>query len=321
MVGEFWSDYGIGMNFVEITIELYLFYYFLKNSGERKPERQVQGSYSLSLALCFLFFGISRVFYIGEAYTSEFFTTFTARILMVCGILAILVVGRVFLSEIIKTDRNRLLYITVGIIFFLTVVPIFSFYPSTRIILVIGGTIYGFPFFFFFIKWIIQFPGRTRKYLSIFLAGMILIVIGQINPGATPAGGNIFIAGLIVISIGAIGLPSLAELDWHKKLQELYILAPQDICFFAYSFVSNHRLDPTPKKDWTQLLIDKYTLHEIGKSLTIALTVKEDLDIIRTKMHLLLEQTEQLYQDVIPRWSGNFKAFDPLKTLIDNIFQ
>ncbi len=329
MVGEFWSDYSVGLSYVEITIELYLFYFFLKNSREKKPEKQIQGSFSLTFASFIFFFALADIFYMIFNYTLDFRFLVIARILMVTGILAILLVGRVFLSEIIKTERNRIIYVLIGIVFFMILIPTYSYYTeTTRILFVFLGLIYALPYLFFFVKWIIKYPGNIRKYLLILFIGVVLLFLGELNPFSffvypfeTIIGPQIFIAGLLILSVGATGLPSLAELDWRKKIQELYLLAPGEICFFAYSFGSNQSLDPTLKRNWTQLLIDKHTLHEIGKFLTIAITVKEDLDIFRTKMHLLLEETERLYQAVIPRWSGNITAFNPLNTIIKDIFQ
>lgn len=147
---------------------------------------------------------------------------------------------------------------------------------------------------------------------------------------------------LTLISIGLIFLrfETFTEFGWQEKLKELYIIAPNGVTLFHYSFVKNGKDQDydlisgglTGIKGILGEMIeskqklrnvdhqDVKILFEYGKFTTIALITYEDLRIYYLKLTSLSTQFENLFQDVLPNWTGETEIFLPTSRLIEEIF-
>ncbi|MFX0134706.1 MAG: hypothetical protein ACFFDN_13785 [Candidatus Hodarchaeota archaeon] len=76
---------------------------------------------------------------------------------------------------------------------------------------------------------------------------------------------------------------------------------------------SKERIEVIKQKDLKILL--KY-----GKFVTAALIAEEDLEILHSKLKMLIDEFETLFQYVLPKWKGDLDVFSPVKVMVERIF-
>ncbi|NVM05000.1 MAG: hypothetical protein HWN67_21945 [Candidatus Helarchaeota archaeon] len=180
-------------------------------------------------------------------------------------------------------------------------------------------------FYFFYMldtelgKGLLPFPGELTVIIS--MSGLIITIIWW---------GKIFLS-----------FETFTEFGWREKMKELFIIAPNGGTLFHYSFV----VKTTSKipdlisaglsgiKDiLAEMIQSKQTLKvvdhqdvkilfEYGTYSTLALVAFENLHIYHSKLALLIEKFENLFQDVLANWKGETEVFIPSKRLIEEIFR
>ncbi len=153
------------------------------------------------------------------------------------------------------------------------------------------------------------------------------------------------IIGMCLISLVFIGLPSLKEVDWAKKLNKLLLLHNSGRCLCDYDFimkgeqgemestmteyvaggiigVSQMIAELMQSKEKLEILDhqDKKIIFAYGEYFIAALIVEEYLEIYRKKLERVIEDLELILGDLMPEWEGRNLPLDPVEKIIKRIF-
>lgn len=326
-----------GLHYVELFIDLQLFIMFLWNSRKTKEEREIQGPLSLAFSFLFIFFFIGRFFFLMHDYNSGFLPGINPyRVLAwtfyFTGIIVFLYfVDRVYLVKRFSSNLKHwafLGYCLGNIIIIFVVYYLFYEFTIAKVLIVVFSLSSVIPLFYLLFTSVKNAVEETRKYMSMLLIGLVVLFVGYVNPLRIPFYEHSFIIGLLVIALGAWRLPALSILDWKRQIQELYISTRADgrrkgVCFFAYSFSQKGKVDPQEFENKKNLVSQDKNLRVINEStsdVSLDLISGADSKILRDRMRELIDQIELSYQDILPRWSGNFKVYEPILNHIQKIF-
>ncbi|TFG05978.1 MAG: hypothetical protein EU536_00110 [Promethearchaeota archaeon] len=205
---------------------------------------------------------------------------------------------------------------------------------------------------YFYIRYFTQLLGdKWRGNVYSLMIGVILIVLGFGGTSdwmVNAAGGlwmrffgdAIIIMGTIFISMLFIGVPSLAEFDWHKKLRYLNVMLHTGISVAHYHFNVD---DQEKDKSVDELLMaggltsisqivsdiiqsekkldyidhgDLKIIFAHGNLITSALIVEEPLEILRSKLRKFTSQVEFIYEENLKTWSGDLEQFQFIEALV-----
>ena len=251
-----------------------------------------------------------------------------------------------FNRHILSLFLVALLLIMTVDFFFLFVDPIFIVYAC------------WIPFIFTLLLYIARVMKRIKEYkINIFgfFGGFLIYALGYaatIDALVEEFGyitrllGDIsIIIGMGLISLGFIGLPSMREIDWEKKLNKLLLLHTSGTCICDYNFV-----DLTVETDARQIPIefmagglmgvtqmipelihsrervkildhqDKKVIFAHGDHLVAALVADEYLEIYKRKLNKFIESLEMIYTGLLEDWQGSLTYLKPVEKLIKNIF-
>jgi hypothetical protein len=157
------------------------------------------------------------------------------------------------------------------------------------------------------------------------------------------------IIGMSLISLVFVGLPSLKEVDWAKKLNLLLILHKSGLCICDYDFKKLGDADASAKKEYlaggligvSQIVTemvknmastenfsrlevvdhqDKQIIFAYGEYLIAALVVDEYLQIYRKKLYHLIREIELLYGDRLSAGEDQLIHINAVEKLIKQIF-
>lgn len=157
------------------------------------------------------------------------------------------------------------------------------------------------------------------------------------------------IIGMSLISLVFVGLPSLKEVDWAKKLNLLLILHKSGSCICDYDFKKYGDADAIAKKEYfaggligvSQLVTemiknmtadekfsrlevvdhqDKQIIFAYGENLIAALVVDEYLQIYRKKLYNLIREIELLYGERLSAEECKFTELKPVEKIITQVF-
>jgi len=156
------------------------------------------------------------------------------------------------------------------------------------------------------------------------------------------------IIGMSLLSLVFVGLPSLKEVDWGKKLNLLLILHKSGSCICNYDFKKWGDPNAIAKKEYfaggligiSQLVTemvknmndekfsrlevvdhqDKQIIFAYGEYLIAALVVDEYLQIYRKKLYHMIREIELLYGDRLSAGEDKLTQITPVEKIITQIF-
>jgi hypothetical protein len=158
-------------------------------------------------------------------------------------------------------------------------------------------------------------------------------------------GDILIIIGISLISLLFIGLPSLTEFEWPKKMKKIFVMHKSGKYIADYNFQEN--LTGTEEyKDLPKLitggltginkLIDEIVhskeglkimdhkdvkiIFQYGNYLIAVIIVDEALDIYKTKLKKMIDYLEMLYETYLPTWDGDLTQFLIIKPIIKRFF-
>ena len=192
--------------------------------------------------------------------------------------------------------------------------------------------------------------GKIKKDFIKFIIGIFLIIVGyQLSTRiiAETLGleyrllGDIFqLIGLGLIIWCLISVPSFSEIDWHDKIEKLFVMYKSGLFLYKKSFKEIFNdIDEsiiTGTLATLKLMIEKITEHE-GGTLTIEKKEKviiiqpgkfifgviisdENLLSLQILLSKFIEKIETIYYKVLKQWDGNLKVFKPLDDIVKEIF-
>ncbi|MFX0137149.1 MAG: hypothetical protein ACFFDN_26150 [Candidatus Hodarchaeota archaeon] len=341
--------------FVLITVFMILgLMFFLKVFRNlRTKESEVELFPYIGIALMTIFFGITHIFYV---YYDYFYLRIAIESVILYrgsvifgyfGLICLIFVAEKFLkrTKLFFMLINLILYFY-GVIFLDEIAELRTF---TFIIIPID-MVFVYVVFLYSLVWKAKDEVRrtmVNAFISLFLFGAFSI-LSRIGPTIFPLASDltkiIALSGSIVTFIywGLIFLnvETFTEFLWREKIKELYIIKPSGVTLFYYSF-SEKDSEQIPdligaglitvKEVLAQFmqskekirvldLHDAKILFEHGVFSVFSLVVDEDLHILRSKLHLLRNKFENLFGDVLSKWTGDTTIFLPTKQIIETIF-
>ncbi len=159
-------------------------------------------------------------------------------------------------------------------------------------------------------------------------------------------GDIIQLGGILMCAVAFFFLPSLDELNWVAKIQNLYVIYPNGLCLFSYNFEKEQlSSQPSLESDLTTSVIvsinalardvarreksgikvirkENFTiLLEFGDQCICALITSEEGLIIKKKIHQFCQAFEKQYAPILERWSGNTTQFESAQKLVKEVFR
>jgi hypothetical protein len=204
-----------------------------------------------------------------------------------------------------------------------------------------------------FLYWIFIKPssGFLRQRIILATLGIFMVGIGiffrfsflseSVGDFMYPLGTMIAIIGLCLFGYGFAAFSTFTDLNWKEKLREIFIIKPNGICVYAYSFEQNRSiadsdliaggfsgiqslLSEIVHTSETLQLIDYQNVKimlERGKYHMFILIIKEQSSIIRYKLKVFIQEFYEFFKDVVEIWDNNVDIFKPTGTLIQKIFE
>ena len=217
--------------------------------------------------------------------------------------------------------------------------------------------VFWFVFIIFFIIYILDFIKKAEKKTKLwksvtkYLISFFIIPFGFFL--TTDASVDTF--GIIIRLIGSllqiisfsaifyifVKLPSLSEINWLEKVEEVFIIDKGGICLFYKSYINTGiKSDKflisnaitsvkiilnelTSSTDTGTSIIRKenkvVSIHS-GSLLTGVIISKEKLANFEFYLRILIQHLERLYSNVLKNWDGDLEIFNPIDEIIDEIF-
>ncbi len=347
---------NIGINFIEVALELQIFILFISNARKGLSEKGIHGPLNIRFGLSSLFLTLGRIsFIIWDYIIQNSLARITAWIFTFLGIIFIgFVFYRVFDKYLPKLKLYLTLSVLIGIaIFFIYFIFIFLL-KMTLLIYFIFAVLTGllvFPLIYAFTKCFIEIGSEFRKYIVAIMIGLFASVTGYLIASMHPfisvehsmivkfIGHMIFVSGIIFFAVGFWSLPSLKELEWRDKIKHLYIILEGGVNIYDHSFIIEDTFQSdlmaggisgittlmqelTKSKERAEVIRQKdvQILFKYGKFITAALIAVEDLEILHFKLKKLVDEFEILFQYILPKWKGDLEIFSPVKVMVERIF-
>ncbi len=236
-------DFVFGLFFVEVTIELELFFFFI--FGWRRKKEEGKHNIISLLALYFLCLAIGRIILIFYDYELPL------EILWVAGS-AVSLLGMIFfifLAENIIPKNTHYLFTILSVA---TVLSIFFVNLQTAKNILYGMIPFIFLIGFIFLGYLIRKTvGSVRFNFTLIFLGQLLFGFGtgfntdwisgwfldELLFNISPIGLTLIIGGLGLIALAFWRLPSFSEIEWHSKMLNLFVItAEHGICCLFHSF-------------------------------------------------------------------------------------
>ncbi len=337
---------SIGCDFIAVL-------FFLKIKKTRKTGVEI--SPFLGFALAILLFGLMHIIYLyydffqWDSGIQSVILYKAANIVGSCGI-----TGLVFLAEKMLHKTKfifTIIYILCAFygIFFLSIIS------DLRLLFTIINILSA-PIIFtsFLISMILKTKGEIRRKMGVafvcYFGFLFSYLLGSesfytfINLPGEPAMIISYVGQFFTLMIWGVmflGFETFTEFGWKEKIKELFIIAPNGITLIHYKFQD---LTPIHSPDLfsagitgvkdilAEMVQSKQTLKivdhqdvkvifEYGNYSTLALVAYENLRIYQSKLAILSQQFENLFQDVLSEWNGETEVFIPSKRLIAEILQ
>ena len=353
---EFLRDFSLGINYIEIMIELEIFWYFIVGAYRVKVEGiAIVDKFTIFGAFGFLLGAFSRVCYIAfDYYIPDNIYRYLAWIFLIsCVIIIVISVFRGTPKLIFKDFRYKKGYfLTAALFVTLTILMRLFFYSiGFWIILVCTGAVILVPILYLFNQWIKCVGGYIKKY---FTMGLLAIPLTFIGIGIGPLWGTLpeyegwlvkisahitFLVGLGLLAISLWTLPTLTEIGWEDKIYFLYVIMPGGILAYEYHFKKESKVDSDLLSSGITGIVDivkemtgslkrlkiirqekKNIYLEYGTKVTVAIIAEEELKILFEKLARFTREFEAIFADVLESWDGNTDIFKIADSLTKRIF-
>ena len=343
------QDFILGLFFVEVTIELELFVFFIL--GWRRDKRKSKFDIVSTLGLYFLCLAIGRMILIIYDFNPPY-----NSFLYLAGI-GISLLGMVFfiyLAESIIPKNIHHLFTILSIATLLSV--FFVDIPTAKNILYVMLPLIFLIGFIFLGYLIHQTIGSVRKNFILLFIGQMIFGFGQgfntdwirnwfsIEKGfeIRTIGLLLIISGLSLIALAFWRLPSFTEIEWHSKMISLFVITNEHgICCVHFPFRKyTGKMSPqlvssgvsgviTIVKEMTSSKkhlksVDQEDVKFIfayGLYATAALLAEEDLQIYHDKLKTFVEEFETEFKQYLINWTGSIHEFEPAMQIIARIFE
>jgi hypothetical protein len=345
---ELLRELAIGINFIEITLELAIVLFIFQSYRKERLEA------SEFAAFGFLAFVFTRVFYmIYDYYVFLDIYRYIAWVFMLLSnVLIFISLFKGVSRSIFATFPHKELYFLGLAIYIILMIAVVR--PLSGAIFYIGSVILGvlllIPLMLQLNKLIDKTGGYIKQYFSLAIMGIPLsflaIGIGPLwktlaypeNWALKIGTHSIFLISLVFLAIALLNLPSLNEFGWEKTLGALYILLPNGACIYTFNFKQIKAIDPQLlgsgltgivmmvqemtkskqrlefiKQQWKNLYV------EYGRHVTVALLGEEHLKIISEKLEQFVGEFERLFSDM-GHWEYSTEEFKITNMLVRNIF-
>ncbi|NVM01309.1 MAG: hypothetical protein HWN67_03175 [Candidatus Helarchaeota archaeon] len=351
---------NIGVNFIEMALELEIFMFFLLNAKRGLGEKGIHGTLSVRFSLAFLFMTIGRIFFIMWDYIIE--SSIVRIFAWIFAFLSLIFIIFVFYRVFDKYTPKLKLYLSTSLLIGIAVFLIYSIFQFllrvTLIFYLIAAIVTSlliFPQIYAFAKCFIEIGSEFRKYIVEVTIGLFSLVSGYVIASMHPfisleysliiklMGHTIFVVGIILIAIGFWGLPSIKALEWKEKIKHLFIIFEGGVNIYDQSFIIEETektiqsdlmaggisgittlmQELTKSKEKAEVIKQKdvHVIFKYGKYVTAALITIEDLEILHTKLKMLVEEFESLFQYILPDWKGDLDVFSPVKVMVKRVFK
>ncbi len=202
--------------------------------------------------------------------------------------------------------------------------------------------------FYMFIK---PTSGFLRQRILLALVGICMVGIGiffRFSFLSDLWGAYIYSIGTLIAIIGVsffgygfAAFSTFTDLNWKEKLREIFVIARNGICVYAYSFGQNRSITDSDLIaggfSGIQLLLSELVhtseslqlidyqnvkiMLEQGQGYMFILIIKEQSSFIRYKLRLFTQEFFEFFKDVIKTWNNNIDIFKPTGTIIQRIFE
>ncbi|MFX1452374.1 MAG: hypothetical protein ACFFCM_16160, partial [Promethearchaeota archaeon] len=135
-------------------------------------------------------------------------------------------------------------------------------------------------------------------------------------------------------------LQTESELDWHKRIKNIYFFMPNGVCIYDHPFSTEKEVEPQlvaggltgisaliqeVTKSQTKVKIveqeEMTILLEHGNYTSIALITEENLITLRNKLKELIKDVEDFYQEEFEKYSGNLSVFSKIEKFVQKTFE
>jgi hypothetical protein len=324
---------------------LVFLYRFLKE----KKERSMLMAWSIFL-LCFS--AMVALFMVSDF----FITPPDRRLYLNCGY-AIMGIGILFFT--FSTERELQLRnhpLSLILVVSLGILVIDFFVPFVNPIYIVY--ICWIPMIFTLFYYIVKVMKRIKEYRTNiigFFGGFLIYGLGfaatidvlleAFGPLPRLLGNVLMILGVSLISFMFLGMPSMKQIEWVKKINKLLILHSSGTCICDYDFgevkLGSEREEGPVQllggwlMGFTQLIQelvhskeevkvldhhDKKVILAYGDHLIAALVADEHLEIYKRKLNGLVESLEMIYKGLLDDWKGSLAKTELIGKLIRNYF-
>ncbi|NVM54383.1 MAG: hypothetical protein HWN66_11830 [Candidatus Helarchaeota archaeon] len=347
---EFWETLGFGLTHIFSTCAFILFLVFL-NKFIRIRKRSREHLPFLGLTIVFLCTSISYFIAVwADYYLWEYGTVRLGMYLLSFNAMYTSFAGLSFLFEYIfkKTKYLITIYLIICAILIvflrdLETLNNLTLYTSAPMFLII-------PLFMYYI-FIKPTSGFLRQRISLSTLGIVMVGSGiflrfsflseSLGWHIYAIGTMIAIIGLCLFGYGFAAFSTFTDLNWKEKLREIFVVAPNGACVYAYSFDQNRSIKDSDlitggfsgiqlllsemvQTSETLKLIDyqnvKIMLEKV-LDYNFILIIKEESAFLRYKLEFFSQEFFEIFKDVIKNWFNNINFFKPTGTLIQRIFE
>lgn len=339
----------IGINFVELTIEALICFYFLHHYlGDR-----IKG---VVLSLCgFAALMMARISYmIYDYYIFREPVVFFAWAFLYAGIvmLAIALFWGVSRSIFKEFPHRNIYFASIGAYSICLGCMRYAGSLLLSLASVVGfGMLLMVPLCFQFNKLVSKVGGYIKRYFGIAVIGLPLayfgIGLGSIWRDLPEFDGwvvkgfshIIFVVGIALFGLALVSLPSLSEFDWENRLIHLYVIAPSGLCIYSYSFKRTEAIEPqlltnsltgliamvkemTNSKKHLRFIRqeDKHLYLTHGDRVRVAVLAEDELRIVFDKSEKFIREFELIFSTNLEYWTGNTEEFKIATMLVRENF-
>lgn len=168
------------------------------------------------------------------------------------------------------------------------------------------------------------------------------LIVDELGKVIRLVGALIQILSLIGLNLFFRKLPPFSEFTWQEKIEELYLIHQSGVCIIHKKFKEEN------SKDKEQLVSSALSsinmilndlIKEKGNGFSVInkenhiLTIytsqflsavvfsTEDLDFIKNHLEKFVNRVEVIYRNILVNWEGDISIFQPIESLVKNIFQ
>ena len=233
----------------------------------------------------------------------------------------------------------------------IVIVSLFFDFALSRVLLFLSYMIFAFFFTIFYFrlgKKSTLEPGSTRATIrtyACFLAfglghGLTSGIVSDLfDPAVRLVGDAIILCSVPGMCLFIARMPPFIEIDWHDKLESLFIMHPSGICIYNHYFnkpaVELHESLVTSVITSVRVLLEKITdqggisvikkdqntiIIFPGRHIFCVLICKEDIEAGRFLVKKMTDRIENVFSPILDQWDGEMAVFEPIDLMRAEIF-